>query len=606
MIYLTGSLFLILYFGLCVFALASDRDSFDCIEFMKSLSVRSSVIFIGVCFVPIVLIFYWSGQDHCIYYWDFAGYWSSSINQMHYMESHTLFECLGSVYRSINTVPYNSFLSCVVALPLHVLGVSHRKFVLINCILFYLPTIAIVGLTTVKTAIKSAATRSDYYLLFITGCISALLVPSCYYPTLRGYIDIAFLLPSATAMYLLTGYDYSRKSYSKDISLSLLFVLIWICRRYAVYLIVGLVASLIVRAAKYLFSNSKNLYKVKDVVRHLITIGGISLGILTVLFRPFLLTALINDYSESYSAYNAATDVKIHSILSSYGAVLFFICIITCVLCIILKLHRVEIVSLLIIGIVELMLFWQTQDMDIHHRMLLYLPTTLIINMSAIIYCYYIKRRRKHYALTAFWGICAGLLVINFSNAFITRYLPNGAGNFFASAYQPIVRNDIHNLESLTEQLKDLTKESEKGIYVAAAADILNVDIIRKFRMPDSDVAVNNLLGTSDIDLRDGFPIALSNADYIVCTDPTQTHLDAGQEIVRYINQLVQNPESCIGRHYKEVFQITLDRETIAKIYQRESNLTPNDLRIIADYFSDIYPDKEELFANRILNLLDY
>ena len=76
----------------------------------------------------------------------------------------------------------------------------------------------------------------------------ALLFPICYYATFRGYIDAGFLLFASSAVYLLADYDFSRVSVQRNVFLALLFVFAWLSRRYVIYLIIGFVAVLAIKA----------------------------------------------------------------------------------------------------------------------------------------------------------------------------------------------------------------------------------------------------------------------------------------------------------------------------------------------------------------------
>ena len=607
MIFINGAVFILLFYGLCALGLLSVAGTSVFSKLRRSFSAFFCIALLIVLIVPTLLMIYWSSKDNCIYYWDFAGYWSSTINQMNYMRVHSLTECIENVFRSINSVSYNNFLSSVAALPVYVLGDSHRKFVLINYLLFYLPTVLVVGLISAELSDSDSSGPNAYARGFVFGCAAAVLIPACYYPLLRGYIDAAFLLPSAIVLYHLIRCDFSNGTLAEDLSIAALLVLTWISRRYAVYLIIGYVTALMIKAIVYVRRDSSHAVKrMVSVLYHVLSLGGASAAILIIFFRPFLISALTNNYMDSYSAYDSSLLTKIKSVASSYGLTTLIFILIISVSCVLLRYQTVNLLLLFCVGLISTALFWRTQDMDIHHRMLLYLPAVLILCIGSGLLFERMEteshNKNKYRAAFIFFLI---ILSVNLCNAFSGVRSFGITDSLFAMNYQPIIRNDLNELKELTAELQTLEDAEEQGIYVAAAADILNVDIIRKFRMPDSDVAVEYLLGTSDVDLRDGFPADFLSARYVVCTDPVQTHLPYGQEVVRYINDSVQDTQSCIGRHYKKIFETKLDRDTSAYIYRRESDFTDEDLSEISSHFESMYPGREALFSNRILSESD-
>lgn len=118
--------------------------------------------------------------------------------------------------------------------------------------------------------------------------------------------------------------------------------------------------------------------------------------------------------------------------------------------------------------------------------------------------------------------------------------------------------------------------------------------------MPDTDNAVPHMYATCDVDLRDGFPTDFLNAKYVVATDPVQTHLATGQEVVSYLAEGVQDETSYIGCHFRFMEQYELDDGVIAKIYEKISGFSEDDLQNLRDYYDALYPGYSSIFAERI------
>lgn len=158
----------------------------------------------------------------------------------------------------------------------------------------------------------------------------------------------------------------------------------------------------------------------------------------------------------------------------------------------------------------------------------------------------------------------------------------------------------MEQLEALAEYLNGETLNTDQRIYVAASGPVLNCDILRKLYAPDTMNGVPNMYNTSDVDLRDGFPAVLLEADYVVATQPVQLHLNSGQEVVSYPAELIQDGSSYMGRHFEEIQRFELDGGVIAKVYVRTSAWEPGDLEQMRDYFNALYPGYEEMFGGRI------
>ena len=158
----------------------------------------------------------------------------------------------------------------------------------------------------------------------------------------------------------------------------------------------------------------------------------------------------------------------------------------------------------------------------------------------------------------------------------------------------------MEQLEALAEYLNGETLNTDQRIYVAASGPVLNCDILRKLYAPDTMNGVPNMYNTSDVDLRDGFPAVLLEADYVVATQPVQLHLNSGQEVVSYPAELIQDGSSYMGRHFEEIQRFELDGGVIAKVYVRTSAWEPGDLEQMRDHFNALYPGCEEMFGGRI------
>jgi hypothetical protein len=565
---------------------------------MLNLLLQFGKVFLCIILVSfVVFVSYWVQQDQYVYYWDSAGYWTVSIDRMNYIFSHSFVENIKSLRVSINSEDYNVFLPSVVALPLRVFGYTYAKYVLICCTMFLIPSFVVQGLTVSKMIQNTALSKG---VLFVTAIALAALGGGNYYAIFRGYIDAAYLLPMSVVMYLFVDYDFRRVSITRNIAIAMMLVMIWVSRRYTIFFLIGFVMSMVVKALVVVMQD-KGLTHWKSIVINFLWIGCVSLGSLLLFVRNFVLRALLTSYGEMYSAYDAELPYKIHTLAATFGYVTGVLVVAIGVICWRSKKQRVNYISLLVLIFVETVVFWQTQAMGIQHRMLLNIPLYLI---CAMIFEQWPTnegvQKAVAYGKKATVVVCLLLLAANFVKAFSNDFSTRGCGTWWSERYYPLQRGDIDTLEQLASEMNELTEETEETIYIAASGNKLNSDILKKLHMPDTENAVPQMLDTYDVDLRDGFPPYFIQATYVVTTDPVQTHLASGQEVVTYLASNVQDSESYIGRHYECIDQFELDGGVTAKLYRKVSEYTEEDIDQMRAYYTELYPGYESMFADRM------
>lgn len=586
------------YYGACIYALWKGGLAAQVKNLYVKLSVAHKVTAVLVILSGIVLTVYWTHQNQFIYYWDYGGYWRMSIQRMEYLFSHNYLESMVSFFASVNQDDYNCFLPSVIAMALKIFGCGFPTYVLINHVLFLLPAVFVQALCVGKLAAGSGREQGRIFLIALAAGV---LFPANYYAMYLGYIDVGILLPVSAAMYLLIGFDFEKVDVSRDASLGLVLVVVWICRRYTAFFIIGYVAALAVKACDLLWKK-RTLRTLGRIAGHFGVIGGVSVGVLLIFFNQFFIHALSTDYGEMYSAYDAPFFEKLRELTGAFGAVTLITVAVAGILCVVTRRNRLELVSFMTLVVVETAAFWQTQAMGVHHRMLVNVPLFLC---CMLVWTVPIgegnwSQSWKRMAGNVAAGLCTLALTVNFCAAMLPLPLSSLAGGFFSERYRPLRRGDIDQLEELAEYLNGETAGTEKKIYIAASGAVLNHDILRRLYAPETMNAVPNMLVTSDVDLRDGFQPAFLEAEYVVVTAPIQLHLASGQELVRYPAELIQDGRSYMGRHFQEVKRFELDGGVTAKVYRKVSDWEQSDLEQMRGYFDGLYPGHEDLFGGRI------
>ena len=585
-----------IYYGLCIGAMyykGKTNSNKALLDTMTRKHITTVVIFV---IVMTMFVWYLINLNQYIYYWDYSGYWTISIERMKYMFSHTFLENMSSLYYSINNDDYNIFLPTILAFPLKVFGYTFSNYVLLCFVMFAVPTFLVQGYIAVRIVKRPRTSSATLYVIavILAGCFA-----QNYFALLRGYIDIAYLLPMSVAIYILLDYDFGTVSFWKNCGVVSILILIWICRRYTIFFLIGYAVAMLFKGAEVVWRDRSAL---KRVVINFCELGILGLSTLLLFFRKFFLHALLTNYGEMYSAYDAPIQHKIQTLVENFGLNTIIMVGLVGIFCVVAK-RKSGYLPLLSMLVVEIVLFWQTQDMGVQHYMILNVPTFATCMMvfdadtDTVIQEKQSLLTHVNYVLAI---LCIATVGTNFVKAFANDISNEGCGTIYAQRYYPLQRNDIDVIGSMVNRLNELTSETDDYVYVAASGSILNCDILRKANMPDTDNAVPHMYATCDVDLRDGFPTDFLNAKYVVATDPIQTHLATGQEVVSYLAEGVQDETSYIGCHFRFLEQYELDDGVIAKIYEKTSGFSEDDLQNLRDYYNTLYPGYSSIFTERI------
>jgi len=564
----------------------------------------------GRCLVPAALIslaqtvftVYKVGQNRYTYFWDFSTYWNMSCDLISKISRDPAGALLG-VYVSICDRDYNKLLPLMVCCPLKLAGSSFVSFAAINCVMFLLPVYFITACSCLKLMCRwdSSKSRAKADRIFTAAFAGTALFPLLTRPAYLGYIDCAALIPSSLLLWILIDYSAAgtgKRQIKTDVITAVLLAAALLFRRYFAAVTVGYVAALLVNALLSLHRAGDKKRCIAAVIMNFAVIGVVSFGILA-LFPGFIKRVFFTDYSAEYVAYSGAFADKLRSFAGSIGAVILLCAAFAVILSAAAKKCRLITAELLVFSAVAALSLLRIQYMGPQH-MYVVCAQLLLLSLMGLSAAWFIYGRRSVSCLSAVLALlCAGNYAYCYS-AKIHKSLP-AAGALFSTCYDPLVRDDIGELESLKDYLNSLTEGNGEEVYILASSYVLNSSMMRNLERPRAANAVNNLLGTHDIDLRDGFPAEFFNADIVVCTEPAQTHTAEGtQEVVRWLDDEVMDSSSPLGRHYRKCRTFSLDSGVTASVFLKTGDCSYEDRKYIAEYFTAYYPGQEDIFADRI------
>ena len=543
----------------------------------KNRFMFSVFVFAGACLCYYIVI-----QNRTVYTWDYSHYWTQSFTQMRFLFSDPLLAVMrlgGTIWFS----DYNSILPTFIALPLKLFGITFVRYVMVNYIFFIVP------LCFILLAVMKKITGRNHNLLLIP---IILMFNPLFRPLLNGYIDCACIIPAVIAMILLKDYDalsFSHEQIKRDVYISFMLLCTFMFRRYFVFHVQGYMCAL---ALLSLYSVIKSHRGLKNALLNILVIGIFAFSVMLIFFAPMMFRIMSRNYSELYISYNAPLIRKMSSIMNYYG----YFTMISALLGVILpaitgKMRRYSFFCA-VSFVVSALTFFYVQAMGMQHFYIL-LPQLFILSCIGIIQATELAGKKLIPSL------CIVIMLAGFVNCYFpsVRTVLAPVSKVFSVVHNPLIRNDIHELNELADYFNELTNGTDKGVYLCSAG-VLNYSVMESLRKPYEAMPVHNLLKTCQTDLSDGFPSGFLEASVVAVTRPVTSK----QEVIAFLSREIMNDNSPVGKHFKRnerTFMLDEDVEVI--IYEKVSEFEHDDLEYMAAHFSAVYPKYDHIFAKRIL-----
>ncbi len=565
------------------------------IALVRRVSWRQWLWTAGLALASLLFVYLTVRQNEFIYFWDYGSYWTRSYGVSEEMFRDPI-RCLKGIYDSINTSDYNRLLCLLTALPIHLLGKTFTRYVVICYGMFLLPAQLVFSLTLYKYGERFDFLRLPLPVLF--GGV--LLFPTFFNATLQGYIDSGCLLPIALAVFILADFDFGKCRVGKSLCLSGLILLILLYRRYFAFWVVGLVvgvaAAVLIRWLQT--PRGERMAYIWGAVRNALLIGLPALTVLLLFFRPFLERALFSDFSAQYVGYDAAWLTKWGGFITHYGYILLLLAVPVALVAAVIRRRELlpTVCGILLHGTVAAYTFFRVQNMGVQHYYIICSQVMLLAYLGLGWLTTVPKTRWPALALSG------TVLVAGFANGFIPAVRPVLETPLLSQKeYAPFIRTDMATVEDMVTYLNELTAGTQQRIYVLSSSGLFNDDVLQSSQKPNRGVAVPALEITYHVDLRDGFPVEFLSADVIVVTEPLQTHLAPGtQEIIRYLAEQMENDDTGLGRHFTEQRRFTLQKGITARVLVRNSAYEKEEIQTLQAYFDGLYGDFPALFHDRI------
>lgn len=543
--------------------------------------------------VGMLFVFAEGTREHFVYFWDYGYYWTLCIQ-----ESTNLFlqpvQTLYGLFTSINNDAYNYLIPALMALPIHLIGASYVSYILLIFILFAFPMALVLPLVIHRLLEICGLPQ----LPLLGSILLILCVPNTLVPLLNGYCDISVLLLVGILWLLTFSFDWFAFHAKEAAVIAALLLLILFERRYFGFFVVGYAFGLCAFGIVKWIQDRK---PIRYFLLNLVCIGGVCLAVLLLFFRDFLLRSLVNNYSVAYSAYSAGgIFADFLELQGYYGYVLILLALVGVVALLLLKRGRSYAAFFITSAFVTAYTFFRVQSMGMHQQYVV-LTQGLILLAVGISAIYAAVRKKVWRKIVA--AAAAAFLAVNFACSF--SLIPDFTPDFQSQAlsqmtYKPKVRTDIPQLQEMEQNLAAMAEQEKARVYVVSSSTIFNDDVLQELYLPDKLSAAPFVVPSSHVDLRDGFPEGFMVADIVVVADPPQYHLSpSDQQVVGILaNEFLNNGR--IGQHFSFVKNYHLDNGVTAKVYQKKTPITNDDILYLSQKFNAAYPKYPDLFKNRI------
>lgn len=521
-----------------------------------------------------IFLYVYFKNEQFIYYWDYATFWEQSlkINKLIVENSN---EAFLYVIDSMNYQEYTALPALFISLPTSILGQSFFAFILSSFNFFVIPFNILLSVFELELMSRLNIKTISKWLLFI---INLLFIPF-YFTLFHGYIGVVGQV-FITSLILI----YITKNHKLDLPeiliINCLTLLLIFTRRWYLFWVVSYYVS---SGLFVLLETRKARMETIRSISRLVMSGILMLLIILIFFYPYFSALFVSNFSDLYASYKLPSLIDEYLRFKSYYG-LFIILLFIYGLYSSISKRSPALGFILIVTTLTATQFLYIQSFEYHHYNLINFGIFSFV-FIAILELYQLKT------------INFLVLILYFFNSFYV-FIPksNLLNTFFNStSLKPKFRDDIVEIQDLSNYLNMLTSEN-KYAYSAASSPFINDDLLRNSQLPWIMNSVPNLEGSSNNDIRDGFPISFFEVNYVLVTNPVQinvSYIDK-QFINQLINDSVLNQED-ISNNYQLVYENRISGVDVY-IFERVSDFTTIEKLYFYDELREMYPESPHIY----------
>jgi len=370
------------------------------------------------------------------------------------------------------------------------------------------------------------------------------------------------------------------------------FVLILLRRYFSFFAIANFITLFIILSGYNLkkFGKTKLFIKKSLKLAAKFIVSGLTIiGLMFIFSRSLLMRYIGVNYSEAYSAYLLGDFWnQILLFVSYFGLIILGLATIGVVFAY-KKSHKNLLFAFIgqsvLEGLIGFLLFTRVQTLGVQH-MYIILPSVLVPINYLVIYLTNGTNSKKLKLVGLLIPVTIILLALNSFTGERQNDVNRSYNLIFGISrnVRPVVRKDFAEINNLYNDLASIMKP-EDYVYFLSSSDILNEDMISNFKIPRK--ADFNISGVHHIDKRDGFPVHIFEANYIVVADPIQTHVKRdGQRVITEIAQDILNGKV---ENLTKIRTYTIEEGVKLNLYHKDSSYSQEYLKDLKNRFKNYY-----------------
>jgi hypothetical protein len=562
----------------------------------------TTVVFATTFSLLLLFVIWYVHRERYIYFWDSVGYHNLYNGLGHRLRNDPI-QALRYVWMTVRVSDYNS-LPVLLLAPIRMLfGPGRLGYILSLTVIYVFPVLTLFPIAVSRLSGKQEGTGQPESLMRIALPMFVLAsMPLLWTPVLLGSPDVGGLLVIFAVLLLYFRCDLAEQSVSSLVAIGLLLGLLILFRRWYAFWVVGFFGAAAICEGLRLIKEKERRTHVRPLVRNLLIAGETAVLFFVLAATPIALRMLTTDYGDIYSAYRSDRPIlqNLAMIYDHFGLFTLLLAGAGIVSSVMISERRPITQFLCIQSAITYLLFTRTQDFGFQHFYLVLV--TIAIFVAWFLQDVFARIKPAGWK----WAFVAAFVLVStagYARTFLPParpwLLPLQAALPRATLY-PRVRTDETEVENLLNALSGLTREPGSKIYILSSSFTLNSSIAQEacllLNPTHYDVAIK-ILSTNDVDKRDGFPVNLLDASYVVLTIPFGYHLQPrDQRVIGIPAEQIVRGEG-IGTSFAKLnYEFPLEDGSSAYIYKKTRPISSAEVRQLTNSFLEFYPNNRDKF----------
>ncbi len=505
------------------------------------------------------------GQERTLYTWDYSNYWVKTV-ALYERATESPFRALSRVYKSIRHDEYN-LLASVPLVPFQAVGDSRTMFLCGMATMFLVPAVLVFARLVEELA--GPLNRWQRGSLLAAGLLFAPL----WIPLLRGYPAVMGTVFAGAILLWYLRCPLDAMTPRQACGLGLLLLGIFLTRRYYAFWVVGFFLAAATIEVVRANGAEARWTQLRRAGQTLLIAGGTALAYLLLFALPTLRRTAGTDYAELYAPWQSGTAYaeRLMQLFGQYG---YFVLLAAAVGLMVFAArepqHRKFVALLVLQTALAALLFCRVQVAGVHHALLV--APALLVGVGLFVV--------QLPAVLGRWpgGAVGGATVAVLAAQFAGTFSPTHASAEWLeiaglTPHPPLVRGDLAVIDRLRERLNELAGgDAPKAVYIVGSSTRFNEGLfsVPARIEPAKRPITFRPLAVHDVETRDGWPLHIVEASYIVVTDPPQIHLEAKDQQAVLAPAAMLASGTSLGRYYRRLREpFALDDGLTAWIYAR-------------------------------------